>query len=284
MKSLKYLIISFFLFVSLHSNAQSEDIAIETNWDAFKYDVGSIWGGIKYTYTRPFHWQKKDFMILGGLVGTSAVLYSFDEESRDFFSRQEKDFPKILDDFGWYFGSPQNHYMLSGGIYGVGLFTKNEKLRRLGVLLITSSTAAGFIQTVSKTAFGRERPYRDEFEGSKSGFHFMSSEAHQHSFPSGHAILSTITAHAIAKQFKSIWAKTFIYSLGAIAPVQRLTSGSHWLTDVTVGIVLGVVTVEAVDKYLDKRYDSKYNDRRKDKKVSWNVSFTGNTLGLIGTF
>jgi len=204
--------------------------------------------------------------------------HSFDEESSTFFKKQDRNAPRFLKDFGFYAGKPQYNYMLSAGIYGVGLFTKNKKLRHTGVLLISAATTAGIIQSLSKTIVGRARPHALEGKGS---FEPFSSEARYHSFPSGHTILSVTTAHAIAKQFDNWWVKGGIYAIGSISPVSRLWSGSHWLTDVTLGGVLSVVVVDSIDNYLKR--NNKYGIEKK-KSISWNVNFGTSGIGLIGTF
>ncbi len=260
------------------AQVQEDSIPKASIWQLMKYDGLTAFGGLKHAYTRPLHWKGDDFLTLGGIALGTYIMYTFDEESSEYFINQESEVPELVKDFGWYFGAPQNTYMLYGGIYGVGLLTRNEKLRHTGVLLIASATAAGFIQTLSKNAFGRARPLTFEGRGSFKPF---SSEGAYHSFPSGHAILSFTTAHAIARQFDSWWVKAPIYAVGLIAPASRLWAGSHWLTDVALGMALSVVIVDSIDNYL--KDNNKYNLKKK-KKVSWRLNVGANRLGVVGTF
>ena len=268
------------LIGSFSTGAQvaKDTVERESIWELMKYDGKTAFSGIKHAYSRPFHWKGDDFLTLGGVALGTYILYTFDEESSDYFIEQNEDIPEIVKDFGWYFGAPQNTYFLYGGIYGVGLLTRNEKLRHTGVLLVASASAAGFIQTISKNVIGRARPLT--FEG-KHSFDPLSSEGAYHSFPSGHAILSFTTAHAIARQFDSWWVKAPIYAVGAIAPASRLWSGSHWLTDVAVGMALSVVIVDSIDNFLK---DNKKYDLGPKKKISWRIDVRGNRLGIVGTF
>lgn len=279
-KLTKIAIVVVLFFCSLTGRAQikKDTLEKESIWQLMKYDGKTAFGGVKHAYTRPLHWKGDDFLTLGGIALGTYILYTFDEESSEYFIEQDDDIPEVVKDFGWYFGAPQNTYMLYGGIYGVGLLTRNEKIRHTGVLLIASATAAGFIQTISKNAFGRARPLTFEGRGSFKPF---SSEGAYHSFPSGHAILSFTTAHAIARQFNSWWVKAPIYAAGMIAPASRLWAGSHWLTDVTLGIVLSVVIVDSIDNYIK---DTNKYDLKKKKKISWRLNVGANRLGLIGTF
>ena len=149
----------------------------------------------------------------------------------------------------------------------------------MSVLIIASSFTTGIIQSVSKTAFGRARP----LNGFKSNeFRFWTHEPGFHSLPSGHTVLSMTMSHAIAKQFNNTWSKVAVYSLGSIAPISRLFRGAHWLTDVGLGAVLSIVVVDSIDKFLFN--SNAYEYKKKEKRISWNVNFTGNKIGLIGTF
>ena len=266
------------LSISIYGQQASDSVPRETILQMLKYDGITAFGGLKHAYTRPFHWKKDDFITAGAVIVGTALLYSFDEESSRFFIRQEKNAPKVLKEFGRYFGAPQNNYMLSAGIYGVGLFTRNEKVRHTGVLLIASATAAGFIQTLSKNIVGRARP--QTLEG-KDVFKPFSKEGAYHSFPSGHTILSFTTAHAIARQFDSWWVKGGIYAVGMISPISRLSAGVHWLTDVALGVVLSVVIVDSIDNYL--KDNNKYQ-LKKQRKISWKMNLGAGRIGLVGTF
>ncbi|MGB7394277.1 MAG: phosphatase PAP2 family protein, partial [Pricia sp.] len=169
------------------------------------------------------------------------------------------------------------------GVYLAGLFTKNEKLRRTGVLLVASAASAGFLQQILKSAIGRARPAA---ELGKFTFDPFNSDRKFHSFPSGHALLAFTNAYAIGKQFKSPWIKAGIYTLGATPGISRIWDNQHWLSDFVFAIAISVATVESIDRYLDGKYDKKYNDaaeRRaslKDKKVSWDLNFGAGLVGV----
>ena len=270
--------LTFFFSLPGMAQVQKDSTERESIWELMKYDGKTAFGGLKHAYTRPLHWKGDDFLTLGGIALGTYILYTFDEESSEYFIEREDNIPEVVKDFGWYFGAPQNTYMLYGGIYGVGLLTRNEKLRHTGVLLVASATAAGFIQSLSKTIVGRARPLT--FEG-KGSFEPFSSEGAYHSFPSGHAILAFTTAHAIARQFDSWWVKAPIYLVGSIAPASRLWAGSHWVTDVAVGMALSIVVVDSIDNFLKNNH--KY-DLKKKKKISWRLNVGANRLGLVGTF
>ena len=279
MKVVKQLMI--FLAV-LPLTAQELEIQKEnTMWNDFTYDMGNVFGGVGHAYSRPFHWKGNDWANFGYLTGGTLLLFTVDDEIQDWTNGFSEDIPDVVMDYGHEYGSPENNYMLTGGVYLAGLFTKNEKLRRTGVLLISSATAGGFLQQVSKRIIGRARPKSGDSSSTYDPFH-LDRVRNYDSFPSGHAILAFSNAYVIAKQFKSPWVKAGLYTVGMIPGFVRIMDDFHWFSDVAFGTVFSIFIVESIDRYLDAKYDEKYNDTQ--KKVSWNLTFGPNTLGMALRF
>lgn len=238
-----------------------------------KFTLQSIGNG----FTQPLRWQKDDFITAGSIVAGTGILYLSDNETRKFFNNHSEDVPQVFKEFGWYFGSPQNFFMISAGVYGFGLITDNEKVRHTGVLIIASAATSGIIQSITKTAIGRSRPD----SGKKNDFKPFEGTAEYHSFPSGHAILSFSMAHAIAKQFDDFWVKAGIYAVGSIAPISRLWEDKHWLSDIGVGMAISIVVVDGVDNFMKKKNAYNYS---KPNNISWQLKAGYGTVGLVGTF
>lgn len=274
MKTVKYLAL---LLLTISMNGQEIQPRKEKNlWNNFTYDVGNMFGGVGYSYSRPLHWKGKDWANFGYLMGGTFLLFAVDDELKDWKNGFNQDIPDAIKDYGHEYGSPENNYMFTGGVYLAGLLTKNEKLRRTGVLLISSATAGGFLQQVGTRLVGRSRPN----SGDKSGtFDPFDLDRVSDSFPSGHAMLAFSNAYAIAKQFKSPWIKGGLYTIGMIPGIVRIVDDFHWISDVAFSTVLSIFIVESIDKYLDSKYNEKYNDQ-KPKNVSWNLSFGPSTLGV----
>lgn len=258
-----------------------------SKWQNFKYDVNTIGGGFVNAFTQPFRWKKDDYMIAGATVAGVSLLYLVDEETSDFFQRQKPGIPHSLSQAGWAFGKPQFSYTLTAGVYFFGLFTDNEKVRETGVLLTTSAAVTGLFQQTMKTITGRARPGTGE---GKNQFHLFEGGRAYGSFPSGHTILSTTVIYGLSKQFSNPWVKAGLFTAGLITPMNRLVDGAHWLTDVTLSMVVSVAVVECVDNYLKK--NKKYGNTddelgmlmMKKDKIKWNLSFGANQLGVVGTF
>ena len=292
---MKYLLLFSFIFCTATLFAQKDSLFIArdsvvavTRTDTtfgrrLVYDLKNIAGGVLYTYERPLHWRKENLPAIGAFVGGTALLFFADDDASRYFKDQGKKVPVELHHLGFYMGKPQYNYTATAAIYLAGLISKNEKLRRTGVLIISSATAGAFLQTFTKSAAGRTRP---SMGYGNTHFKPFASGPGYHSFPSGHTILSTTAFYAISKQFSNPWAKAGILAVGLITPASRLWDNAHWLSDVGLGVGISIVTVEAVDHFLKK--NEKYEaDRVKDPKqtkISWNFRAGYNQIGFVGVF
>ncbi|MGB3143774.1 MAG: phosphatase PAP2 family protein [Maribacter sp.] len=257
---------------------QSQDAAkdsTDTRWQMFTYDIGNVFKGVGYSYARPLHWEGKQWGQFGAVVSGTGLVYLADDNTSRFIRNNRESVPRWIRDYGELYGSPENNYIATSGVYLAGLITKNEKLRRTGVLLISSATSAGLLQQVLKSVVGRARPLANL---GKDTFDPFNPSRNFHSFPSGHALLAFTNAYAIAKQFKNPWVKAGIYTVGAIPGISRVWDGQHWLSDMVFAFAISIATVESIDRYLDKKYEEKYNNQQ--KMVSWNLNFGPGQMGV----
>ncbi len=268
-----FTLLSLFIATSLH--AQNTSYVIDRGdtslWQDFTYDMGNVFTGVGFAYSRPLYWDGGDALIAGGVAATTLGIYAFDDNITNELVSHRDDVPQILLDYGNYAGAPQNNYGISGAVYLTGLFTRNEKLRRTGVLLISSATATGFVQQLTKSATGRARPYGGF---GKNHFKPFGGSAIYRSFPSGHAVLTFTNAHVIAKQFKNPWVKAGIYAVGVIPGISRIYDEQHWASDVFLSWAMSYFMVEAIDLYLDRKYAAKYNDDSVMSSLDINFSLT----------
>lgn len=282
------IISTIFLTVSLFSQKANQTIikdSISTKkvdisrLKLLAYDGKAALGSVLNGFAQPVRWDGEDLLILGGVAASTAILYAFDDDTQRFFNNQKDDIPKEILDFGFRLGKPLFNYGLTTGIYVTGLITKNEKIRKTGVLLISSATVGGLIQSVVKTLAGRARP--DTGRG-RDELRFYDTRAGFHSLPSGHTVLSVTLAHAIAKQFKNPFVKGGIYAIGAVSPISRMWLGAHWLTDVFLGAALSIAVVEGVDHYMKRK--ELYGYDKKTAGIQWNLSVGAGSIGITGRF
>lgn len=219
-----------------------------------RYDGKSAYKGVLKAYTSPFTLGRMEIVKIVAVVSVLSFIFVFDEQLSRWFIKQDEKAHQLLKDFGWYYGSPENHYAINGGFYLYGLFTKNETVRKAGLLLIASTIATGLFQTVTKILIGRARPIRDE---GKFSFKPFSRENSYYSFPSGHSILSFTTAYAIGTQFRNPAYRLIMYAFGSIAPLSRLWAGAHWVTDAAASISISIPVVNTIDVYLKQERNYK---------------------------
>ncbi len=274
-----YILILFLCSLQVMGQEMDTSTPDEKRWNMFTYDMGNIFKSMGYSYSRPLHWQGKQWLNFGEVVAGTGVLYLIDDDTSRFIRKQQTSVPKFLREYGSLYGNPENNYIATAGVYLTGLALKNEKLRRTGVLLIASASSSGLLQQVLKSVVGRARPVADL---GKDTFDPFNPSRNFHSFPSGHTILAFTNAYAIAKQFKSPWIKSAIYLGGLIPGMSRIWDGQHWLSDVAISVAISIFTVESIDRYLDSKYDEKYNDQSKD--MSWDLNFGPGTLGVTLRF
>lgn len=289
---MKCFLIPFFLFVFTNTFSQNSDslkidnvnVEIDSSKVDSKTSIGrqlvldgkQIVNNIFHSYTRPIYWKKDNWLDFGGVALGTVLLYSVDNDTSHFFMKQGEKAPEVLKSFGYYFGSPQNNYGITSAVYLTGLFTKNQKIRNTGVLMISSATTAGVLQTFMKTLVGRARPGAGE---GKFYFKPFSGQPSYRSFPSGHTILVSTTMFALAKQFENPWVKAGIYTVGAITPVSRMWDGAHFFSDVFLSAAISYFVVDSTYRFMNK---NKLSNTK--KIVTWNLSASPNMVGVIGVF
>ena len=281
--SIKYNLTRFFLlcfvFIISHNISAQNKLTKPNLWENFTTDMGDVFEGIGYIYTMPLKWKGNQFMNVGVISLSTLVIYTIDEDISRNFIKNKENVPDFLLKYGWYAGSPQINYGFIGSVYLSGLLSGNSKLRRTGILLLSSATATGFLQQLTKSSTGRARP---SAELGKNHFRPFGGSSGYRSFPSGHAVLTFTTAHAIAKQFNSWWIKGPIYTLGIIPGLSRIYEGAHWMSDVVLSWSISYFVVEAIDKYLNSKHDLNNNNLK--NKTSINLAFSKNTIGMLIKF
>ena len=276
----KFVLLWILISGSLCAQQRPEPFQDASMWRHFTYDMGSVFKGIGYSYSRPLHWGGSQWATFGGVVAATGTAYIFDTQVSDYFVGIKDDIPPFIQEYGRVYGGPVGNAILSGAVYSTGLLTKNPKLRRTGVLMLSSASSAALLQTFLKGFVGRARPLAEK--GKDTFKPLWQGDGQFHSFPSGHTVMAATTAYALSKQFRSPWIKAGIYAVGMVPGVSRLWDGKHWLSDVVFSWALSIFTVEAIDRYLDSRYSEKYNQG--EKSLSWNLQFGPGTVGVLLEF
>ena len=138
-----------------------------------------------------------------------------------------------------FFGSPLWFYLI---VTPAVLWVWRRGHTRLAVCLVVTTLGGGLLDTIVKEAVGRPRPSLVDPVAS----------AHGKSFPSGHAMSSTVAygslllvfLPAIGRRYRPVVFAGVVVLVLAIG-FSRLALGVHYITDVVGGYVLGLAWLAA---------------------------------------
>ena len=104
--------LSIVLLITGPLQAQELNVVGErgNTWKNFTYDMGSVFGGIGYSYSRPFHWKGKQWGHFGMLAAGTSALFLVDDEIDSWADGFRDDVPSGIIDYGNEYGSPENNY------------------------------------------------------------------------------------------------------------------------------------------------------------------------------
>jgi len=231
--------------------------------------------GVLYTYSRPFHWDKSQGSQVAFVLTSAMMISLLDEPIREMLQRNRTpgldDFEQNIAD---QFGRPRQNYTFTGVMYGLGVTFNIDWMRDTGIILITSMSTSGLIQTYGKMLFGRARPDTEVGPYSFKPF----GGPRYHSLPSGHTVLAITTAWVLAHRVEPIPLKALFYGIGGGTALFRAYTDAHWFSDVGLGAALAIVCADT----MMKRFDEK---RPSSKKLfSWRLEPSFNGIALRGSF
>jgi len=209
--------------------------------------LGSIWSDLKYTVSRPAHWQGKDFVRLGIVLGAAGGLMGVDYEVKQFFGRNHTNFWNSVTGQVEPFGNAYSPYLV-GGMYLAGVIAKDRKLEHTSLMTAKSLLLSTLIYTFAKSVVRRGRPtyYDDPFVYNAP----FSMDKYHTSFPSGHMLTVTSVATALAEAYgdEHPWVPWVTYSIAIMTGTTRLYQERHWSSDVWLGASLGYFVTKGIFK------------------------------------
>lgn len=186
----------------------------------------------------PAHWDKKDLFTLAAVAGTGILCFLSDQNIKGWVdSNNAGMFDEIwetITNFG-------NGVFLGGllaSYYIVGEIFKLDNMRKIALLGVESFVISGVLVGILKYSIGRARPFTGE---SRTSFHPFSSSSRYYSFPSGHATSVFSVATVIAEHSKEFLVDVTAYGVATLVAMSRIQKNKHWVSDVFVGSVLGIL-------------------------------------------
>jgi len=158
---------------------------------------------------------------------------------------------------GHWYGSGRPTLIAFALLYLFGLFINSQRIRLSGLLVGESYILSGILTNVTKSLFGRWRPYTEH--GSMFFTPLTAGPNDQLSFPSGHVTVAFALSSVLAGYHKNIIWKSFWYTLAAITAVSRIYHDQHWLSDVLLSIIYGTVTGVWLTRHMIRKQSGEVN-------------------------
>lgn len=147
----------------------------------------------------------------------------------------------------WLFGAI---FVLAAAVVAQTVFGATPLLHEIArgalAFLACLAVASAILHSI-KLVFGRRRP-RDELEHELYGFRFFHYDPQHDSFPSGHAM--TIMCVAVVLSAAWPWLAPLWFAIALYLALTRAVLNSHFLSDVFVGVAVGLIASSATLHFL----------------------------------
>jgi membrane-associated phospholipid phosphatase len=177
-------------------------------------------------------------------AGGVATLFLIDEPVRDWIQDHKGSTRDDVADFAKDFKDPKVIAVSSIGAVALGLMVQEPKVTVTGLQIAAAYGLAGGLNYVTKWTFGRSRPSGTPDD--PTNFDFFDGDENS-AFPSGSAAvvfsLATTLADAIDRKPVTI----LLYTGAAVNAWARMYSDRHWLSDVTLGALIGITSAKLVN-------------------------------------
>lgn len=199
-------------------------------WDTIRRDVRAmpedLWADTKAVYT-----SAPNLVILGLTYGGSLAIQETGPDGtveRHFTGDSHHSFDASWRDAFGAAGNPGTHFAVAGLWYLAGQQSQDEKTYNVGKTLFSALIING-----ASTMAGKAASWDDSPNGEWGAF------------PSGHTS-STFTFASVMHRAYGPWVGAPLYALGGLVAYERLEDGEHYLSDVVMGGVMGLVIGHAV--------------------------------------
>ncbi len=203
-----------------------------------------------HIYSSPARISRRDAYWLTAFTATAGILYAYDQEIYDGLKRNQDDrlykpFRRIGQTFEpiGMMGNTNKYYF--GGL-AIGYVFRIRPLMEISAQILESHFIAGGVKNLANIVVGRTRPH--DGRGPRN-FEFNKGT----SFPSGHASSIFQVATVLSHHLRFRPATLTLYGLATTVAFQRVTSDSHWPSDVYIAAIYGIAVSSAVIKLHENR-------------------------------
>jgi len=218
-------------------------------------DVDSI--NLKYTedlvfdtgkiLAAPLHWEAKDWIKAGLVLGVTSSLFLVDQRVKDFAQSHQSPVASKFALVGNSLGNGLYTAPALGAFYLYGYLGDDHKARRTSLLALESFAISGVMTSGLKMLAERQRPNSGKPPNTWGGPHLSLKSF---SFSSGHSASAFSMATVIADQYKdNPYVPPIAYGLATLTGMSRLYSNAHWSSDVFFGAALGYFVSKGVEGF-----------------------------------
>jgi membrane-associated phospholipid phosphatase len=175
-------------------------------------------------------------------AGVAAVML-IDDPVRDFLQDHRSDGLDDLGDVTKRFKDQEVFVITGGGAIALGAITKNPKITVTGAQILAAYGLSAGVMIGTKWAFGRSRPSSPDDPTTFDWFNGNDDS----SFPSGSAAVVFSLATTLADAIDRTPASVALYAGATLNAWARLNSNRHWLSDVTMGALVGITSAKLVN-------------------------------------
>lgn len=204
----------------------------------------------KYIYTSPTRINKRYALWLGGILTAGGLILAYDEQIYEAFKRNENNkYYRPIRKAGETFeplGLLVKFEKFYFGAMVLGYLTGIEKLVDISSDFLESYFISIPAKTSGKIIIGRRRP--KEGKGSRN-FRFYSGT----SLPSGHSSNIVQMATVLSHHIDFLPFRVAAYGVATVVCLERVTSDSHWPSDVYFGAVYGRIISNELLKRISSR-------------------------------
>jgi hypothetical protein len=222
-----------------------------------------------HIYSAPGRMDRTDALWLAGIVSIGGTIYAFDQKIYNAFKRNQnhklyKPIRQVGDNI-----EKIGHMGVTGkyffGALATGYIFDIEPMTRISAQIIEAFFVTGGVKNVANVVVGRTRPH----EG--NGPRYFSFNNDGTSFPSGHSINVMEIADVLSHNIDYRPFQISCYGLATIVCLQRITSDSHWPSDVYFSAIFGWI----VSHELQKRHDER------ERKITYASFIDEESAGLM---
>jgi membrane-associated phospholipid phosphatase len=260
------------------------------------------------TKTLKKSFSRESIPYWGAIVGSTALLYQYDEEIYAEAQRKGRDwgignkdatrpivsyggqelvrFPSDTGSFFYFLGDGWMHAGIGGAFLGVGHFSDDNYAYNSGIMLWHGMVVSTIFNQALKRSFGRESPEvsthpRGSWKLFPSFNEYNQRTATYDAMPSGHVMTATLTFTIISERYPQY--NKYVYPVGGLwisaLMFEMVNNGVHWASDYPLGIAMGYIFGKMATKMGKKESEIKPGE-----SSSWNVVPSFNGFYLVKKF